>query len=238
MRPYLFGKIEEPQLVLFDMDGILFDTMPTHARSWKQAADKYGLVARENDFYLYEGMKGTQTITELYRKTFHKEPNRELVQEIYNYKTERFKAEQALQKEELPLIPGAKKMMAFLSEERGCQIGIVTGSIKENAFGRIAKHYAKYVQPKHIVTADIVDQGKPHPEPYLKGMALFGRKPEETLIVENAPLGVRSGVASGATVVTIMTGPISERRFREEGTHYALPDMRAFYIWWRKHFCK
>lgn len=236
MRPTIvFRKIEEPQLVLFDMDGILFDTMPTHARSWKQAADKYGLVARENDFTSTRDERH-QTITELYRKTFHKEPNRELVQEM-NYKTERFKAEQALQKEELPLIPGAKKMMAFSSEERGCQIGIVTGSIKENAFGRIAKHYAKYVQPKHIVTADIVDQGKPHPEPYLKGMALFGRKPEETLIVENA-IWVRSGVASGATVVTIMTGPISERRFREEGTHYALPDMRAFYIWWRKHFCK
>lgn len=238
MRGYPFGKLEEPKLVLFDMDGILFDTMPTHARSWKQAADRYGLIAKESDFYLYEGMKGTQTIQELYRKSYGREPSEEIVKEVYSYKTECFIAEQARQEEELPLIPGAKEMVAFLSEMRGCKIGVVTGSIKENALARIKKHYSEYIHLDHIVTADVVEQGKPHPEPYLKGMELCGHTPEETLIVENAPLGVRSGIASGALVMTIMTGPIPERRFREEGTHYALPDMKSFYLWWQEHFCK
>lgn len=46
-------------------------------------------------------------------------------------------------------------------------------------------------------------------------MALFGRTPQETFVVENAPLGVRSGASSGALTAAVMTGPIPERVLRQ-----------------------
>lgn len=123
--------------------------------------------------------------------------------------------------------------MAFLVEERGCQVAVVTGSTIRNAHHRIERHYSCFVPDEHIITADIVTRGKPHPEPYLRGMALFGRTPQETFVVENAPLGVRSGASSGALTAAVMTGPIPERVLRHEGAHLLFPDMRALRLWWQ-----
>ena len=61
---------KEIKLVLFDMDGVLFDTMPYHVRSWKQVSDEYGMEAEQDEFYLYEGMRGVDTIDKIYRRTF------------------------------------------------------------------------------------------------------------------------------------------------------------------------
>ena len=47
--------LERPQAVLFDMDGILYDSMPLHARAWKRMCDLNGIQADENEYYVYEG---------------------------------------------------------------------------------------------------------------------------------------------------------------------------------------
>ena len=72
-------------------------------------------------------------------------------------------------------------------------MAVVTGSTQGNAYPRIAKNYAEYIHQDHIITAESVQNGKPHPDPYLMGMELFGVKPENTIVIENAPLGVKSG---------------------------------------------
>lgn len=233
MNGEILAPIAEPKLVLFDMDGVLFDTMPTHARSWKQAMDDYGIPSEEKEFYLYEGMRGRDTIVDLYRRAFHTTPSEELVNEIYNHKCYLFDHDEAF---ELRQIPGALRLMSYLVEERGCDVGVVTGSTIKNAHHRIQKHYSHYIPDEHIITADLVEQGKPHPEPYLKGMELFHRQPKETAVIENAPLGVRSGAGAGALTLAVMTGPIPERILRHEGANYVFPDMRSLLLWWVSSF--
>lgn len=218
------------KLVLFDMDGVLFDTMPHHVRSWKQVADEYGIVAEQDEFYLYEGMRGVDTIEGLYRRTFGKEPAEDLVQEIYDRKTRLFQEYNV----ELELIPYTKEVMAYL-KEKGIEMAVVTGSTKLNAYPRIAQHYADYIKQDHIITAESVSKGKPNPDPYLMGMELFGAKPEDTIVIENAPLGVRSGDAAGAYVIAVTTGPIKEHVMREQGADLVFEDMRALLIWCRKN---
>lgn len=230
MTEKLLSKLPEPKLALFDMDGVLFDTMPTHARSWKQAMDYYKITSDEREFYLYEGMKGKDTIANLYKREFGELPSEELVEEIYNFKCKMFDEDEDFV---LERIPGALELMAFLSEERNCDIAVVTGSTIRNAHHRIEKHYSKYVPTEHIITADIVTHGKPHPEPYLRGMELFGRKPEETLVIENAPLGVQSGANSGALTAAVMTGPVPECILREEGADLVFSDMYSLQLWWQ-----
>jgi Predicted phosphatase/phosphohexomutase len=52
--------------VLIDMDGVLYDSMKNHARSWKMTADKFNIPSEENEFYLYEGQQAdTLSITYL-----------------------------------------------------------------------------------------------------------------------------------------------------------------------------
>jgi sugar-phosphatase len=52
-----------------------------------------------------------------------------------------------------------------------------------------------------MVTADDVVNGKPNPEPYLKGAELLGVNPEECLVIEDAPAGIRSAHAGGMKVI-------------------------------------
>lgn len=211
------------------MDGVLFDTMPQHVRSWKQAADEYGLEANQDEFYLYEGMRGMDTIAMLYRRTFGKEASDELIEEIYNRKTSLFNSNDFV----LEMIPYTREVMAEV-RGKGYDIGVVTGSTQNNAYPRIDKFYSDFIRREHIITAESVTKGKPNPEPYLKGMKLFGHTPEETIIIENAPLGVKSGSASGAFTIAVTTGPIKESIMREEGADLVFPDMKALLIWCQK----
>lgn len=217
------------KLFLFDMDGVLFDTMPQHVRSWKQTADEYGLEAKQDEFYLYEGMRGIDTIAKLYHRTFGKEAPMELVEEIYERKTALFNNANF----ELQLIPYTREVMAVV-KEKGYDIAVVTGSTQNNAYPRIEKYYSDYVKREHIITAESVTKGKPNPEPYLMGMKLFGCSPEEAIVIENAPLGVKSGSSAGALTIAVTTGPIKESILREEGAQLVFPDMKALQIWCQK----
>ena len=61
-----------PKAVLFDMDGVLYDSMRFHARAWHEVATHHQLTSRPEDFYMFEGRTGESTINELYQRTFQR----------------------------------------------------------------------------------------------------------------------------------------------------------------------
>ena len=223
----------EPQVVLFDMDGILFDTMPIHVESWSQTAEHFGLYARPNEFYLFEGMKGYDTIQELYRRQYHEEPTEDFVKEAYEYKCKLFRSSS------IPIQPidGVTELIEYLSA-RGLKIGVVTGSTRNNAEERVMRFFSKFIEPQNIVTADDVGNGKPAPEPYIKGAELFSAEPSDVLVIENAPLGVLSAADAGLFTIAVTTGPIPEYHLREEGANLIMSDMLALSVWWKYTFEK
>lgn len=84
------GSKLNPKAVLFDMDGVLYDSMRFHARAWKEVADAHLLISTEEDFYLYEGRTGSSTIDELYMRTFQRKATDEEKQAIYEEKSALF----------------------------------------------------------------------------------------------------------------------------------------------------
>lgn len=216
----------KPSLVLFDMDGVLFDTMPYHADSWYATAKNYGLKATREEFYLYEGQKGSDTIKHLYKRQFGKEASEEFVSEVYNHKTTLFR-----EQTEITLIPGIEPLIRHFKNE-GVRIGVVTGSSKSNALSRIGSYLAEHIDLNNVVTADDCILGKPDAEPYRRGMALFGADPEDTLVIENAPYGVEAASKSKAFVIAVMTGPVPEKTLYDNGADVVLPDMASVMNWW------
>ena len=79
-----------PKAVLFDMDGVLYDSMRFHARSWYETATHHQLISTPEIFYLYEGRTGESTINELYQKTFHRDATDEEKKSIYEEKATLF----------------------------------------------------------------------------------------------------------------------------------------------------
>ena len=76
--------------VLFDMDGVLYDSMKWHAKSWKETMDEFDIPSTPEEFYLYEGMVGSHTINHLMKREKGREATDKEVNSIYKRKTELF----------------------------------------------------------------------------------------------------------------------------------------------------
>ncbi len=111
----------------------------------------------------------------------------------------------------------------------------MTGSAQSSLLDNIDRAYPGVFPPGRRITANDVTHGKPNPEPYLKGAAaIAGAAPEECIVVENAPLGVRAGKAAGCFTVAVTTGPHSTRGIRERGADIIFGSMPEFAGWLEK----
>lgn len=213
---------------LIDMDGVLYDSMKLHTLAWQQMMQSLGVECGRDEFYLYEGMTGHATINLLFRRTFGREVSAEEARDLYKIKSDIFHKIGPADP-----MPGADRMLRAL-ERAGLRRVLVTGSGQASLLDSINADYPGAFLPGDRVTAHDVSHGKPHPEPYLKGMEIAGVGPEDALVIENAPLGVRAGKAAGAFTVAVTTGPIPREEFEREGADLIFNSMPEFADWLEK----
>ncbi len=197
----------------FDMDGVLFDSMPHHAQAWEVVMSKYALGFTARDTYLQEGRTGQDVIEECYRRKYHTSPPRSLVWQIYHEKTELFH-----QLGEPQPIPGIAEVLCFLKNlPTPPQLWIVTGSGQQTLFAQLEDSFPSLFRRDRMVTAYDVHHGKPAPEPYLCAFRQSGCKKEECMVIENAPLGIRSGKSARLFTVAVNTGILQPEDLAKEG---------------------
>jgi sugar-phosphatase len=97
-------------------------------------------------------------------------------------------------------LPGARELLSALPSDRWT---IVTSCTRPLAEVRLRA--AGLPIPERLVTSDDVKNGKPDPEPYLKGASLLGVSATDCVVVEDAPAGIRAGKAAGARVIACRT---------------------------------
>ncbi len=204
---------------LIDMDGTLYDSMINHTAAWHRMMNELGIAVDRNRFYLFEGMTGRQTINTLFGEFLGREATDEEVEELYRRKTVYFN--------ELPApkpMPGAA---GFLSALRSAGIVrvLVTGSGQRSLIDRLNRDYPGIFAEDMMITSRDVEHGKPDPEPYLRAMERAGVTAAESIVVENAPLGVQAGAAAGAFTIGLTTGPIPAETLRQAGADIVLPSM-------------
>ena len=210
-----------PKAVLFDMDGVLYDSMRFHARAWYETATHHQLISTPELFYLYEGRTGESTINELYQKTFQRDATDEEKKSIYEEKAVLFN-----QYNDGKAMQGAAEVLKEVRAS-GLQTLVVTGSGQHSLINKLEHTYPGYFKREKMVTAFDVKLGKPHPEPYLMGLEKAGVKSHEAFVVENAPMGVRAGVAAGIFTIAVNTGPLDDRVLLDAGADLLYPSMTA-----------
>lgn len=211
---------------LIDMDGVLYDSMPFHANAWHQLFTELGVTtSNPNEYYLYEGMTGADTIGMILKRELNQDTSIEERKALYAKKAELFK-----NCGEKKLMPGAAAMLEAL-KEKGLNTVLVTGSAQSSLLDGINEDYPGFFPKERRVTALDVKNGKPHPEPYLRGLEKAGVTSGEAIVIENAPLGVRAGKASGCFTIAVTTGPIPASEFEKEGADLIFPDMHTFATW-------
>ncbi len=212
--------------VCFDMDGVLYDSMSHHAEAWAKASADFGLGLTRHDVFMQEGRTGFSTIDIFTRKNWGRPTNDEEVDRIYARKCEYFNA-----LPEAKPMPGARTLLEQIKAE-GLQIVLVTGSAQHSLLERLNRDYPDIFHSDLMVTGFDVTYGKPDPEPYLMAMHKAAVHPDETMVVENAPLGVRSAVAAGAYTVACNTGPLPDNVLSDEGAAIVFPSLQALSDQW------
>lgn len=205
--------------VLFDMDGVLFDSMPNHAYAWSHAMTRYGLQMTPEEVYMNEGRTGSSTINLLAQRFWGRDATGEEKQQIYEAKSRVFNT-----LPEAKPMPGALETLQAV-KAKGLQIVLVTGSAQTSLLERLERHYPGFFRQDLMVTGFDVKLGKPYPEPYLKGLQKAGIRPEEGIVVENAPLGVQAGHAAGIFTIAANTGPLKDEVLKNAGADIVLPGM-------------
>jgi mannitol-1-/sugar-/sorbitol-6-phosphatase len=189
--------------LLFDLDGVLVDSTPAVERVWRQWAVEHGFDPADVVLQAH-GRPSLATIREYLPEADHEAENR---------KVEKAEIEDL---GGVIALPGALELLNSLPPERWT---IVTSCTRPLAEVRIRA--AGLPVPKEFVTATDISNGKPHPEPYLKGASKLGVAADQCLVVEDVPAGIRAGKSAGMQVAALRT-TLDDHVLREAGADWVL----------------
>jgi mannitol-1-/sugar-/sorbitol-6-phosphatase len=179
--------------VLFDLDGVLVDSTRSVSRQWRQWAGEHG-IDPEEVLAIAHGVRTIEVVERL-------APHLDLEAEV-----RRIECREAEDIDGVSVMPGAADLVHSIPDRRWC---VVTSGTRLLATARL--RLGGLPTPRALITADDVTNGKPDPEPYLKGAELLGMKPAECLVVEDAPAGIRAAHAGGMKVIALAsTYPVLE----------------------------
>ena len=156
------------------------------------------------DCYLNEGRTGESVIREAMWKARNRDATPDEIKQIYTEKSELFNL-LAQQAGGTVVIDGVAEVLRYV-QSTGSQIWVVTGSGMRSLLDNLNNALPPVFQRDRMITAFDVTHGKPDPEPYLKAWERSGLQKEQCFVIENAPLGIRSGKAAGLTVYAVNTG--------------------------------
>lgn len=249
--------------VLFDMDGVLFDSMHNHAEAWYQVmGERHGFTCDRTLFYMVEGSTGQQVIDNFFMGQRGRHATDNEIKTLYGEKSQYFTFLGPAQP-----MKGAAEVLDKVGK-LGLTRVLVTGSGQPSLINKLDKVYPGVFDWDHIVCGKDcpIGHGKPHPDPYLMGLRKAGGvvdpvdwdrvaaadsqeevarlllsvdggmgdnadvrllplRPEEAIVVENAPMGVQAGRAAGIFTIGVNTGPLDPSVLREAGANVVLGSM-------------
>lgn len=214
-------KALQLRAVLFDMDGVLFDSMPYHADAWSKVMTDAGFNFTREDVYMNEGRTGADTINTASMAQFGRLCTQDEIDALCKAKCDIFATYELP-----PRMPGAIELVRKVMAS-GLTPMIVTGSGTPTLLDRIQSNFPGLFNENHIVTSFNVKRGKPFPDPYLLALEKGGFAPHEAIVIENAPLGVTAGVAAGLFTVAANTGPLKDEVLSEAGASLVYPSMQS-----------
>lgn len=199
---------------LFDLDGVLADSMPRHWRGYVAALKAYDVPVPREEVFAREGMNARHVAREILAKHGIVVGDEE-AKRLGEAKQAAFRAQGRP-----PLNPGAEACVAAL-KKAGLKVAVVTGTSRENASFILGP----FAQQFDLVVGDgDYARSKPDPEPYLTAARKLGVPPADCVVVENAPLGVRAAAAAGMVCIALPT-TMAPDVLRAAGAHRIARDL-------------
>jgi HAD superfamily hydrolase (TIGR01509 family) len=180
--------------VVFDMDGVMFNTEDIYDLVGKQVLWRRGLAFTRDLKMRMMGLPGPRAFQEM--KEFHR-----LEDSIVDLQNESDELFAQLLPEKVQLMPG---MIALLLEIESRDLPAAVATSSRRKFAEISLNkFQLWSRFEFILTCEDIVHGKPHPEIYLKAAANFGIEPSEMLVLEDSVNGSRAAAAAGAVTAAI-----------------------------------
>lgn len=182
--------------VIFDMDGVIVDSMPYHFLAWYEALRPYGIRVSCFDVYAKEGEKWSISLKDFFKKNgvpFNKKRLSEIFilrEKIFKKYFKRFIFENA-------------KEVLYCLKAKGYLLALATSTPDYEARRMLPRNLYRVFDA--VVAGNNIKRGKPHPEPYLMAAKKLKIKPSECIVVENAPYGIESAKSAGMYCVAVST---------------------------------
>jgi len=197
--------------LLFDLDGVLVDSTPAVIRVWTQWAVAHDFDPSEV-VRVAHGRPSISTIREYLPHGDHEAENRVV------------ESGEIADLNGVVALPGARELLEALPPERWT---IVTSCTRQ--LGTTRLRAAGLPIPSRLITCDDVKNGKPDPEPYLKGASLLGVAAKDCIVVEDAPARIRAGKAAGARVIACRTTS-PEQELRDAGADWIVDNCKSISV--------
>lgn len=185
--------------LLFDLDGVLVNTNPLHARAWQELAEELGIPFTPADYEAFLGISRAQCL-EILLKKGNRSLSESEKERLCTRKNDRYR-EMIGTLTPAALLPGVSE---FLRVARAEGYRTALGSVSKNA---------EFVLKKLEITAffdAVIDgrkivNGKPNPEVFLKGAEALGLPPEQCLVFEDSAAGIEAAHRGGMKAIGIGT---------------------------------
>ena len=192
--------------VVFDMDGVLFDTELVCMKAWVAVAEKRGLPRMEEVFPLCIGLNANDSrriVLDAYGEDFDYPVFRQETSEWF---------QEYIRENGLPVKPGARQILEWL-KTAGYQVGLASSTKQSSVLSHLRQAgFGEYFSV--VVTGDMVEHSKPCPDIYLMACAELGVRPEEAFAIEDSPNGIRAAHRAGMHPIMVpdMIQPDEEMR--------------------------
>lgn len=204
--------------VIFDMDGVITNTMPDHYRSWREVLSKEGIPVTHHDIYCREGQPGIHSVREIF-KMYGKSYSGRDGRRILDAKEELFKEIARLR-----FIAGARSFLKRLHRGK-FRLALVTGTSRHELCRILPEGLRDLFSV--IVTGSDVRHGKPHPEPYLKSLRQLKLKKADAVVIENAPFGIQSAKRAGLRCLAVETSLPKEYLAQADGVFGSIQELQS-----------
>jgi sugar-phosphatase len=194
--------------ILFDNDGVIVSSIASVNRSWKRWAAHYG-VPDADKVQIEHGTRAVEIMDRL-TPGIDKAEGLRLIEDM-----------ELDDVADLEVLPGVRELLESLPRERWA---IVTSATHRLLLGRLRA--ARLPIPERIISGEMVERGKPDPEPYRRGAELIGAAPGDCLVIEDAPSGVGAGVGAGCRVLAVL-GTHSAEELRDAGASWVVQTLEA-----------
>ena len=193
--------------LLFDNDGVLVSSIGSANRCWREWAAHYN-VPGAHALTIEHGVRATELIARLV-------PGLDIAEGL-----RRIEDLEIADVAGLEVLPGVRELLESLPLERWA---IVTSATQRLLRSRLLA--ARLPIPDRLVTAEMVERGKPDPEPYRRGAEMVGAAPADCLVVEDAPAGIGAGLAAGCRVLGVL-GTHNLTELRAAGANWVVQTLR------------